>query len=218
MNVLIACECSGIVRRAFHKRGHFAVSCDLQVSDEPWRGFNPWHYQGDVFELLERRARPFYETLNRVEWDLIIAHPTCTRLANSGVRWLAERNLWEELRAGAAFYVSLREACLSRASRVAIENPIMHKYARQIVQPGKRHYVQPWRFGDPFFKSTGFELHNLPPLLSTKVLTPPVKGTPEHAAWSAVHRASPGPDRAKDRSRTYPGIADAMADQWGGLV
>src|SRR5690606_10553920 len=98
-----------------------------------------------------------------------------------------------------------------------IENPIMHCHARELIQPGPRQVVQPWWFGDPAFKATGLELIGLPNLVPTNRLTPPKPGTPEHRAWSVIHMASPGPNCKRDRSVTFPGIADAMAYQWGGL-
>jgi hypothetical protein len=117
----------------------------------------------------------------------------------------------QALREGAAFYRMLRDADVPRK---AIENPIMHRYAKALIEPGPRQVVQPWHFGDPAFKATGFELIGLPGLRPTNKLAPPPKGSKEHKQWSAVHRASPGPNRWKDRSRTFPGIAAAMADQW----
>jgi hypothetical protein len=100
---------------------------------------------------------------------------------------------------------------------VAVENPVMHKHARARI-PGlcKPQTVQPWWFGDPAFKATGWYLRQLPPLEPTRKLTPPRPGTAEHKAWSAVHRAPPGPERWKFRSRSFPGMAEAAALQWGG--
>lgn len=122
--------------------------------------------------------------------------------------------MWAELDEASSFYLRLRA---SRIKRKALENPVMHKYARERIQPGARQVIQPWWFGDPAFKATGLELIDLPPLVPTNKLSPPMKGTEEHKRWSAVHRASPGPLRWKERSRTYPGIAEAMAEQWGNL-
>ena len=207
MRVLVACEFSGTVRDAFAARGHDAMSCDLLESETPGN-----HYQGDIRIALS----------SLVKWDLLIAHPTCTRLTNSGVRWLTGKKLprrttraqlWRDLDAACEFYKVLRNANIPR---IAIENPVMHKYAKERLGNVPRQIVQPWYFGDPFFKATGFELKNLPLLVDTNRLVPPKPGTAEHKAWSAVHRASPGPDRWKERSRTLPGIAAAMAEQWGG--
>jgi hypothetical protein len=204
MKVLIACEYSGAVRDAFLAHGHDAMSCDLLPTEKP----GP-HYQGDVRDVLHNG------------WDLMVAHPTCTRLTNSGVRWLKVpppgrtlESMWQELEEAAKFYLLLRNAPIPR---IAVENPIMHLYARARIQPRPRQIVQPWWFGEPYFKATGFELIGLPPLIPTNKLTPPKRGTDEHKAWSKIHRASPGPDRWKERSRTFPGVASAMAAQWGAI-
>jgi hypothetical protein len=205
MNVLIACEFSGVVRRAFRERGHDAWSCDLLPAED-----------GDEHHIQGRAEEVAYDRL--CKWDLMIAHPPCTRLTNSGVRWLSKpppgktkEEMWQDLEEAAWLYRALRDAPIHRK---AIENPVMHRYARERIQPGQRQIVQPWWFGEPYFKATGFELVNLPPLTPTNKLTPPAKGTDEHKAWSKVHRASPGPDRWKERSRTFPGVAAAMAMQW----
>ena len=202
MKVLIACEYSGRVRDAFIRAGHEAMSCDILETEVP----GP-HYQGDIRDVL-------YDG-----WDLMIAHPPCTRLTNSGVRWLKVppsgktlEQMWADLDAAADFYKLLRDAPIPRK---AIENPIMHCYARKRVQVGHRQVVQPWWFGEPAFKATGLELIGLPDLRPTNVLVRPAKGTDEYKRWSAIHLATPGPDRWKNRSRTFQGIADAMADQWG---
>jgi hypothetical protein len=123
--------------------------------------------------------------------------------------------MWLDLFEGAAFYRELRDAPIAHKG---LENPIMHKYARAIIQPCNRQIVQPWWFGDKAFKATGFELINLPELIPTNKLTPPKSGTQEHKDWSVIHRASPGPNRRRDRSATFPGIARAMAEQWGGNI
>jgi hypothetical protein len=204
MRVLVACEYSGKVRDAFTRAGHIAMSCDMLDTEAPGA-----HYKGDVRDVLHDG------------WDLMIAHPPCTRLTNSGVRWLKVpppgktlEQMWADLESAAEFYKLLRDAPIPRK---AIENPIMHCYARERIAIGFRQVVQPWWFGEKALKATGLELIGLPPLVATNKLTPPKSGTPEHKAWSKVHLASPGPDRWKDRSRTYGGIAQAMADQWGKL-
>lgn len=195
MRVLVACEYSGRVRDAFIRKGHDAISCDLLPSDS---NFGP-HYQGDVFDIINDG------------FDLLIAHPPCTRLANSGVRWLAERNLWDEMRKAAEFYKAIRSAPINKK---CIENPIMHKYAKELLGSVPRQVVQPWWFGEKMFKATGYELQNLPALKPSNKLTPPKPGTKEHKEWSWVHRCPPGPLRWKIRSTTPAGIADAMAEQW----
>jgi len=202
MRVLVACEESAKVREAFRLMGHDAWSCDLQETRVPGN-----HIKGDVIGILDDG------------WDLMIAHPVCTRLANSGVRWLhkppkgkTKDEMWTELEDAARFYVTLRDAPIKKK---AIENPIMHKYAKELIGEMKRQIVQPWWFGDPAFKGTGFELINLPELIPTNKLSPPAPGTDEHKLWSKCHRMPPSKDRAKMRSETYQGIADAMASQWG---
>jgi len=188
MRVLVACEYSGRVRDAFIRRGHDAISCDLLPTDAP----GP-HVQGDVSPML---CEP---------WDLVIAHPPCTRLCNSGVRWLHERDLWADMREAAQFFL----ACLNaNAPCVAVENPVMHKHARKIVGRGPDFTVQPWQFGDGAKKRTCFWTRGLEPLQPTSDLT-------AADAVAECHLASPGPDRWKQRSTTYPGIAEAMAEQWG---
>lgn len=188
MTWLIACEYSGRVRDAFLARGIDAVSCDLLPTEVE----GP-HIQGDVSELLRKR------------WAGVVAHPPCTRLCNSGVRWLAERDLWGDMRRGAAFFL---ECFNANAPLVAVENPVMHKYAREIVGRGPDFTVQPWQFGDPAKKRTCFWTRGLPELKPTSDMT-------ADQARADCHLASPGPDRWKERSRTYQGLADAIAEQWG---
>jgi hypothetical protein len=207
LRILIGCETSGRMRRAFAARGHDVWSVDLLPAED---GSNR-HIIGDVRDHLHDG------------WDLLaVLHPPCTRLCNSGVRWLhvpppgrTRDDMWAELDEGAALF----SACWSAPiERVAVENPVMHKHARARLPDDlpRPQIVQPWWFGDPFLKATGFYLRGLPPLVPTDRLTPPKAGTDDHKAWSAVHRASPGPDRWKERSRTFPGMAEAAADQWAG--
>lgn len=187
MTWLIACEYSGRVRDAFLAQGIDAVSCDLLPTevDGP-------HIRGDVLPLLRKR------------WAGVIAHPPCTRLCNSGVRWLHERSLWSDLYDAVMFF----DACLkASAPMVAVENPVMHRYARDVLGPAS-FTVQPWQFGDNAKKRTCFWTRGLPPLKPTSDLD-------GSSARADVHLASPGPDRWKERSRTYPGIAAALAAQWG---
>lgn len=208
MKVLIGCEFSGVVRRAFAARGHDAWSCDLLPAKD---GSNR-HLVGDVREFLNEG------------WDLLaVFHPPCTRLCNSGVRWLTDpprgrtlAEMWADLDEGAELFSDLWNAPIER---VAVENPIMHRHARERIRNYRppAQTVQPWWFGDRAFKATGLYLRGLPPLVATDRLTPPKPGTAEHKEWSAIHRAPPGPDRWAFRSKTFPGIADAMADQWGDL-
>jgi hypothetical protein len=200
LRVLVACEFSGTVREAFLERGHDAWSCDL-LPDE--RGSNR-HIRGDVRDVLDER------------WDMIVvAHPPCTRLCNSGVRWLAEpppgrsrADMWDELRAGADLFSALWNA---PAPHVAVENPVMHKHAKALIrgyQPPAQS-VQPWQFGHGETKRTCLWLRNLPPLRPTNV----VEGREQR-----VHRMPPSPTRWRERSRFFSGIARAMADQWSAHV
>ena len=203
MRVLIACEFSGIVRNAFVERGHDAMSCDLLASElerpDGWDG----HYRGNVLELLADRS---------YEFDLMIAFPPCTYLANSGVRWLKDNPARYALMIQASEFFNnlLGESLFSAAyqiPRVAVENPIQHCYARDRVRKPDQ-VIQPWQFGHPETKATCLWLKNLPPLQPTQIVS---GRTPR------VHYESPGPDRWKRRSRTLTGIASAMADQWGRL-
>lgn len=196
MKVLVACEYSGRVRDAFIARGHNAISCDLLPTDAP----GP-HHQGDVLEFARSQ-----------EFDMMIAHPPCTRLANSGVRWLHERNLWGEFHKAVEFYKAIRELPIPLK---CIENPVMHKYAREELGHFPRQVVQPHWFGEPMYKATGYELHGLPKLERTHWMSEPAKGTDEHKAWSWVHRCPPSLERWKIRSTTPKAIAEAMAAQWG---
>ncbi|MDB6454467.1 hypothetical protein [Falsirhodobacter sp. 20TX0035] len=211
MRILIGCETSGTMRRAFAARGHDVWSCDLLPADD---GSNR-HIMGDVRDHLDR------------DWDMIVvAHPPCTRLCNSGVRWLSAaprgrtlEEMWAELEAGADLFAACWRA---KAPRVAIENPIMHKHAKALMPADlpRPQIVQPWWFGEPYFKATGFYLRGLPQLVAANRLTPPRKAEDpaRHAAWSKIHRASPGPDRWKLRSATFPGVAAACAEQWSPMV
>lgn len=190
MRALVACETSGVVRRALAARGWDAWSVDLLPSEDR----SNRHIIGDVRDYLHDG------------WDLLaVIHPPCTRLCNSGVRWLTKPppgrtrdDMWRDLDDAAGLF----SACLNAPiHHRCIENPIMHRHARERIAGLPRpQIVQPWWFGDPAFKATR--------------LVPPAPGTDEHKRWSAVHRAPPGPDRWKFRSRTFEGIASAMADQW----
>jgi len=187
MKVLVACEFSGIVRDAFIARGHDAWSCDLLPTEHE----GP-HIKGDVLAVL------------RDGWDMMIAHPPCTYLCNSGVRWLREREgRWELMEEAATFFSILLNADIEH---VCVENPIPHKYAVRAI--GGRKYdqiIQPWQFGHGETKATCLWLNNLPPLRPTDIVD---------GRHGRVFMESPGPERSKNRSRTYQGIADAMAEQW----
>lgn len=182
MRVLIACEESQEVCKAFRERGHEAYSCDVQ----PASGGHPeWHIQDDVLKHLDDG------------WDLIIAHPPCTHLAVSGARWFKEKR--KEQAEALAFFLMLLNA---PAPKKCVENPI--SVASWIRKPSQ--IIQPWQFGHGETKATCLWLEGLPKLQPTDV----VEGREPR-----VHRLPPGPDRAKLRSKTFPGIARAMAEQWG---
>lgn len=181
MRVLVACEYSGIVRDAFIKKGHNALSCDLLPTELP----GP-HYIGDVKNLLEQ------------EWDLMIAHPPCTHLAVSGARWF--KNKKEEQQIALDFVKMLLN---SPINKIALENPISI-ISTHIRKPDQ--IIQPWMFGHGETKATCLWLKNLPKLIPTNIVSGRIP---------KVHYMSPSPDRWKERSRTYIGIAAAMAEQWG---
>lgn len=211
--VLIACEYSGIVRRAFTAAGFDAWSCDLLPAED---GSNH-HYRGDVRDILHDG------------WDLlIVAHPPCTRLCNSGVRWLTVPppgktldQMWAELDEGADLFSTLWNAPVPR---IACENPVMHRHAKQRIanfQPAAQS-VQPWQYGEWETKRTCLWLRGLPPLVPAYPTLADARTAmklPDDALPIArVHRMAPGEDRAKERSRFFPGIARAMAAQWGPLL
>jgi hypothetical protein len=196
VKALIACEFSGVVRQAFRAIGHDAYSCDLLPAEDG----SPHHIVGD------------FRSVNQESWDFVGYHYECRVMANSGVRWLYEKpGRWEELaEAAEIFNLTLRDPRPGYA-----ENSIMHCHAKKLIDRPQDQVIQPWHFGEPRFKATCLWLRDIPALISTNRLTPPANGTAEHKAWSAVHRASPGPNRWKERSRTLPGIAKAFAAQWG---
>lgn len=208
MKVLIGCETSGIVRDAFDRAGHDAWSCDILPADTPTNK----HIIGDVRDVIEMD-----------NWDfLAVMHPPCTRLCNSGVRWLHKappgktlEQMWQELEDGAALFSHLLNC---KIPRVAVENPVMHKHAKERIDGYFKfsQSVQPWHFADSddspdnVKKRTCLWLRKLPNLIATGS----VDGS---TARAEIHKATPGPDRWKLRSKFFPGIAEAMADQWGNL-
>jgi hypothetical protein len=190
MRVLVACEESQAVCIAFRERGHEAYSCDIL----PCSGGHPeWHIQDDAIK-----------TLYAQKWDLVIAHPPCTRLANSGVRWLSERNLWNEMIDAVAFFQKFIHYGFSGKS-ICIENPIQHKHANKFWVKYSQ-IIQPWQFGHNESKATCLWLFGLPELIPTNIVKPE-----KQTCW----KMPPSKDRAKLRSKTFPCIAKAMAEQWG---
>jgi len=197
MKVLIACEYSGRVREAFRKLGHDAWSCDLLQSDDN----SDYHITGDAVALLSDG------------WDLLVAHPPCTYLANSGVCHLhTDASRWDKLDDGAALFKAFLDAPIRMK---AIENPIMHKYAKERTGCGKpTQIIQPWMFGHMETKATCLWMDGLLPLVPTTSLKAETMALPANVR-QRLHYLPPSPTRWKERSTTYQGIADAMASQWG---
>lgn len=193
MKILVACEFSGTVRDAFAALGHDAWSCDLLPTDSPGQ-----HIQGDILGVLNGG------------WDLMIAHPPCTYLASSGLHWnkrRPERALLTEQ--SIHFVEALMDAPIEK---IAIENPIGCLSSR-IRKPDQ--IIQPWYFGHDASKATCLWLKNLPLLKSTNILPGDKKTRRANQTASGQNKLAPSPDRWKLRSITYPGIAEAMAAQWG---
>jgi hypothetical protein len=199
MKILVACEFSGAVRDAFRCWGHEAWSCDLE-GVEPEGQYKNYHLFGDCRYFLDR------------EWDLMIAHPPCTYLANSGVRWLKDNSERQAKRELAIMFV--KQLWESPINKIAIENPIGCLSTRW-MKPTQ--IIQPFQFGHPEFKSTCLWLKNLPSLKPSSIVEPERKlcgGKKPGRVSSRLHRLPPSKDRAKIRSRTFIGIAKAMAEQW----
>lgn len=185
MKVLVGCEFSGIVRDAFIRGGHDAMSCDFEPTERP----GP-HYQGNVFDVID------------YPWDLAIFHFPCTHTAVSGAKHFKEK--WLDGRQAAAvsmFMYGWRRA--DHIQKVCFEHPIS---IMSTLLWSPNQVIQPWQFGHPEVKATCLWLRRLPDLVPTNI----VEGREPR-----VHHEPPGPDRQKNRSRSYQGIADAMAEQWG---
>ena len=194
MRVLVACEFSGVVRRAFRARGHDAWSCDLLPAEDG----SPFHLQGDVRDVLQD------------DWDLMIAHPPCTYLAGSGLHWNKRRPERAVLTEEALVFVQrLLDAPIPK---IALENPI-GCISTRIRKPDQ--IIQPWQFGHDASKATCLWLKGLEPLRPTRVLEGGKAARRGNQTPSGQNRLGPSPTRWKERSRTYCGIAEAMAEQWG---
>lgn len=196
MKVLVACEESQRVCIAFRNKGHEAYSCDILPCSG---GYPEWHIQDDVLKHLNKN------------WDLIIAHPPCTYLSNSGVSWLhKDLNRWFKLFEGAEFFNKLLNVdCL----KICVENPIQHKYAKALIKPHTQ-VIQPFMFGHPESKATCLWLKGLPKLKETNNVKDFMSKLPDKER-QRLHYLPPSPERAKLRSKTFQGIAEAMAEQWG---
>lgn len=218
MNVLIACEESQEVCKAFRDKGHNAFSCDIQ----PCSGGRPeWHINGDAIPLLDGNCS--FKTENEqkhyiLNWDLIIAHPPCTYISNAGARWLyaghkLNKSRYEQGLEGKSFFMKFYNA---NCPRVAIENPIPSKI---FDMPEYNQMIQPFEFGEPWSKKTCLWLKGLPMLKPTNVLTE-YKPFCSSGSYSKGHDpkykgASRKGGSSKSRSKTFRGIAEAMAEQWG---
>jgi hypothetical protein len=190
MRILVACEYSGRVRDAFRARGHDAISCDLEPSDAP----GP-HIQGDVLPLLQK------------PWDMLIAFPPCTYLSVSGIHWNTRRPARAAKTDEAAeFFLAFAN---SGIPKIAIENPVGVMSTRYRTPD---QVIQPWQFGEDASKRTCLWLYNLPLLRPTRVI---IKDRYANQTPTGQNNLGPSPHRAKVRSLTYQGIADAMASQWG---
>lgn len=217
MKILIACEESQTVCKEFRKLGHEAYSCDI----EDCSGGHPeWHIKGDAIQSLYSR-----------KWDLVIAHPPCTFLSNSGVRWMISRkpkegflyNSLTGLYVNHDRYKEMEDGCKffnqfvlygKTGGEIIIENPIQHKYAKELINAKQSQIVQPYHFGHMETKATCLWMFNLPLLKYTNNVYAEMMKL-SYAERSKVHYASPGPNRQKIRSKTYEGIAKALADQYG---
>ena len=206
MRVLIGCEFSGIVREAFKAKGHDAWSCDLLPTEIPGQ-----HIQGDVLEILNDG------------WDLMVAHPPCTYLSNAGIRWFNEKKYGEEARKRKKKRIEAFKFVMRLANapipHLAIENPVgwLNSHWRKPDQ-----IIHPYYFGDPDSKRTCLWLKNLPLLQPTKIVKPKIyayfkRGKKKGKPIYGTQYLQLAPDRWKNRSRTYRGIAEAIADQWGNL-
>lgn len=198
MKILVACEYSGRVRDAFAAQGHYALSCDLLPTESPGH-----HYQGDVTALLHSDHN----------WDMLIAFPPCTYLAASGMHWTTRGIRDPQLTEDALNFVQM--LLNAPVKHIALENPVGCISSR-IRKPDQ--YIHPWQFGHQESKKTCLWLKNLPKLQPTTVVQKPESGVWLNQTPSGQNKLGPSATRAKQRSLTYTGIAQAMADQWGNLL
>jgi hypothetical protein len=190
MKILIACEESQVITTEYRKLRLEAYSCDLQDTSGQ---YPEYHIKDDAIKVLYRKI-----------WDLVIAHPPCTKLCNSGVRWIKERNLWKELEEATQFFNKFVEYA-KKGNRIVIENPIPHKYAKI---PKYSQLIQPYQFVETESKATCLWLYRLNKLIPTKIMQERNQNT---------YLQSPGPERNKLRSKTFKEIAQSMANQWNDL-
>ncbi|AUQ58781.1 hypothetical protein PhaeoP30_01866 [Phaeobacter inhibens] len=215
LRILIGCETSGIARRAFDALGHDVWSCDIEPAED---GSNR-HIRCDIRGGILNEG-----------WDLLaVMHPPCTRLCRSGRRWMSGPGKWtqpkqlpkgrslQSMRAEFEEGVSIFKACWSAPiERVAIENPEMNDLAKDRMPPDlpRPQMVQPFWFGEPAYKATGWYLRGLSPLKETNRLAEPERGSDEWKKWNRIHRMPPSAERARLRSRSFPGMMNAAAHQW----
>lgn len=196
MRVLVACEFSGAVREAFRRRGHDAWSCDLLPAEDG----SEFHYRGNVINLIEEGNY----------WDLMIAHPPCQYLSSSGLHWNKRiEGRQQKTEEALEFVQMLLDAPIEK---IALENPVGCISTR--IRPADQ-YIQPYEFGENASKKTGLWLKNLPSLVPTKMVLPDENGRYANQTPSGQNKLGPSPERARERARTYQGIAEAMAEQWG---
>jgi hypothetical protein len=204
--VLVLGETSGKVRDAFRALGHDAISADVLPTKVP----GP-HYEGDGRDLLKGDHH----------WDLVIAHPPCTYLCNSGVWALSAKNpdgslrypnRQKQMEEGAKFFKEILET--PYADRVAVENPIMHRYASSLIGAKQSQIIHPWQHGHNESKATGLWLRNLPNITPTNIIPKPATGYRDNQTPTGQNKLGPSKNRWDKRSETYDGIAKAMAEQW----
>jgi len=214
LKVLIGCETSGIAREAFQDLGCDAWSCDIMPAEDGAKK----HVICDIRDGILQDG-----------WDLAVMHPPCTRLCRSGRQWMSgagkwthpkklpSGRTWNDMKAEFEDGISIFTACWTAPiAQKAIENPEMNDLSKDRMPHNlpTPDMVQPFWFGEPAYKKTGWYLHGLPPLKPTCVLAEPERGSDEWKAWNRVHRMPPGPERARLRSRSFPGMMRAAAEQW----
>ena len=212
-NVLVACEESQRVAIAFRNKGHIAYSCDILESSG---GRPDCHIKDNVLNVIN--GGRFYTEDGELhivdKWDLIIAHPPCTFLANSGVHLLhKQEDRWEKMFDAAKFFNEILNA---DCDKICVENPIQHCHARKLIRKYDQ-IIHPWMFGHVVQKATCLWLKNLPKLKETNNVKDQLKSL-SYKERNKLYLLRPSPDRARLRSKTFEGIAEAMAEQWGGLI
>ena len=219
MKVLISCEESQEVCKAFRALGHAAYSCDIQ---EPSGGHPEWHILGDALKAIEGGQLSTMDgRLHDVgKWDLLIAHPPCTYLSNAGARhlWKNHQLQADRVMLGIAARDFFMRFWLANVPRIAVENPTP---SRVFAMPDYAQAIQPYEFGHPYTKRTCLWLKNLPPLKPTNITKPTATWCPSGSyshKHGEQHKGMFTTDRAKNRAKTFPGIAKAMAEQWGGDI